>query len=836
MSILWFDQISAQDIERVGGKGANLGEMTRAGLPVPPGFCITSDVYRRIIGEAGVWPQIDGLLTAVANNDAAKSAHRIQRLVANAPMPADVAGAITSAYHQLDGGWAAVAVRSSATAEDLPEASFAGQQETFLGVRGQDALLNYVQQCWASLWTERAIVYRQRNGFPHEQVSLSVVVQQMVRPESAGVLFTVNPLTGKRGEMLVNAAYGLGETVVSGQVTPDSYLLTPQAKSLIVDQTVGTKEVRIDALPDGGVRKQTVAPADRQRLCLTPSQLEKLAELGEKIERHYQSPQDIEWAFTDDELYLLQTRPITSLNNIVPPAPMPRARTLSQTEHRILDDILEHYPDPPYPLDYLAVTDGYEQVQHALREAGLAVPAADTIIQMDELGIPSVEPVTPRFTWRILKILSLVQRKLGLDPGRWEAEQSAVFAGRLAALQQTDVAGLADDGLADYIETAVQTAADIARIRFSEYIVPMMVRGALLKLLVRFVNRRGTVVEADLLGSLAYKTVVIDRALHQLAAEAGQTPAVRAALLDLPMDEVMDALRETAVGRQFLQQFDVFLQAHGARTMKVYLPFSNQSWAENPASLMATFAAILRAESSPGGHRGKDDHFQQLRDNTAKGLPAFLRRRFLRTLAKYRTGHIAREATLYAIEESFVMARRGTTAAAQRLVGRGVLTAVDDILFLTLPELFAILRGASSPDGMPELITQRRQARPGATAVWQNRGETNIESGDNLLKGQPGSPGIATGTVKIIDGPAEFGKLQEGDVLVCSFTDPAWTPLFSLAAAVVADTGGSLSHAAIVAREYGIPAVLGTQVATSQLKDGMTVTVDGGRGMVIVES
>ncbi len=836
MTILWFDQISAQDIERVGGKGANLGEMTRAGLPVPPGFCVTSDVYRRVIGEAGVWPQIDGLLTAVSPNNTAQSARQIQGLVAKASMPADVAIAITDAYHQLDGGLAAVAVRSSATAEDLPEASFAGQQETYLGVRGQDALLNYVQQCWASLWTERAIAYRQRNGFPHEQVSLSVVVQQMVRPQSAGVLFTVNPLTGKRDEMLVNAAYGLGETVVSGQVTPDSYLIAPGAKSFIVDQTVGTKEVRIDALPDGGVRKQAVDPADRRRLCLNPAQLEKLADLGEKIERHYQSPQDIEWAFADDALYLLQTRPITSLHNIAPPAPAPRTRILSKTEHRILDDILEHYPDPPYPLDYLAVTDGYEQVQHAMREAGLAVPAADTIIQMDELGIPSVEPVTPRFTWRILKILSLVRQKLSLDPGRWDAEQSAVFAKRLAALQQTDVVNLTDDALAAYIETAVQTAADIARIRFSEYIVPMMVRGALLKLLVQLVNRGGAVVEADLLGSLAYKTVVIDRALHQLANEADKTPEVRTALLDLPMDEVMGALEETAVGRQFLQQFNTFLQAHGARTMKVYLPFSNQSWAEYPASLMATFAAILRAGPSPSGHRDMDNHFETLRDNTAKGLPKFLRRRFLHTLAKYRSGHVAREATLYAIEESFVMARRGTTVAAQRLVERGVLTAVDDILFLTLPELFALLRGAMSPDGIQDLITQRQQARPGATAVWQNRGETNIETSDNMLKGQPGSPGIASGTVKIIDGPAEFSKLQAGDVLVCSFTDPAWTPLFSLATAVVADTGGSLSHAAIVAREYGIPAVLGTQVATTQLKDGMKVTVDGGRGMVIMAS
>jgi len=307
MTILFFNQVNAADIEKVGGKGANLGEMSQAGFPVPPGFCIATDAYQRMISRGNLYPQIETLLNSSINS-LAESAKRIQEMILGVSFPDELAKEIENAYRKLaKEKIVPVAVRSSATAEDLPEASFAGQQETYLGIRGERELLRHTQLCWASLWTERAISYRQRNGFPHQQVSLSVVVQAMVEPETAGVLFTANPQNGNWSEMLVNASYGLGESVVSGQITPDSYRLSVGAESLIIEKEVGAKETRIDQQASGGTHTSQIPEEDRQRLCLDATQLEKLVELGSKVQNHYEIPQDIEWAFAGEELFLLQT-------------------------------------------------------------------------------------------------------------------------------------------------------------------------------------------------------------------------------------------------------------------------------------------------------------------------------------------------------------------------------------------------------------------------------------------------------------------------------------------------------------------------------------------------
>jgi rifampicin phosphotransferase len=835
MMIAWLDEVGANDIHRVGGKGANLGEMTAAGLPVPRGFCLTVAAYQQLIAEAGLWPQIETLLAAMPEDDVealGTAAAAIRRLITEATMPAEVARAVTAAYAELAGGQAPVAVRSSATAEDLPEASFAGQQESYLGVQGNQALLVHVQRCWASLWTERAIAYRQRHQFDHRHVSLAVVVQELLYPATAGVLFTVNPVGDKRDEMLLNAAYGLGESVVSGQVTPDSYRLARTPWLAVREARRGTKEHRIDALPTGGTTTTAVPEADRQRFCLSERELQHLVELGLHVERQCGAPQDIEWAFAGGRLYLLQTRPITSL---APPKPARRARQLSRIERRILDDLLEHYPDPPYPLDYLAVTDGYQQLHNALQEAGLSLPPARAVIRMDERGISRAEPVSPRLTWRLLLTPFVVRCKLALDPSAWQNGQAARFAARTAACRQVDLTTLNDATLASYITDAVNIATEIGRIRFAGTIAPLLIRAALLKLLIRLAGWPRQVAEADLLGDLAYKTAEIGLELQRLASVAAAAPEVRDTLLGSAMEEVEASLAATAAGRLFLAQVAAFLEQYGARTMKAYLPFSNRSWAEEPASLLATIAVLVRSrQNGPGEGRLAEggERYHALRRQVAARLPGPFRRLFERTLDQYRAGHVAREATLYAIEEAFAVARRGVHEAARRLVASQALPSAGDVLYLTLPELAETLRGERAAAGVRRLVRSRRQARPDALAAWRDRCLVSTVNGTDLVQGTAGSPGLATGPVCIVHGAGDFGKLRPGDVLVCPFTDPAWTPLFSLAAAVVADTGGPLSHAAIVAREYGIPAVLGTENATTLLKDGDFVTVDGNEGVV----
>jgi rifampicin phosphotransferase len=334
----------------------------------------------------------------------------------------------------------------------------------------------------------------------------------------------------------------------------------------------------------------------------------------------------------------------------------------------------------------------------------------------------------------------------------------------------------------------------------------------------------------DLLVDLEYKTAVIDRDLQRLAEQADKLPQAKAILLDPTVESPLDDLKNNIDGQKFLQYLERFIAEHGARTMKVYLPFSNRAWSEEPSVLLSSVAVILksgvfRMESSSNS--------SQLLQRISSLLPKVLRRSFITNVEKYRAGHMVRESTLYTIEEAFLLARRGVDEAADRLHEGGYLSHKEHVIYLTLNELYDSLTGKIMPDEVYSMVIRRSQARPKAHSSWRCQLQMNRQvNGEAALNGLPGSPGFASGPVKIILGPNEFSKLEQGDVLICPYTDPVWTPLFILATAVISDTGGPLSHAAIVAREYGIPAVLGTQDATKIFKDGDHVFVDGNRGLV----
>jgi len=815
MTIAWFHELDLGDISLVGGKGANLGKMARAGLPVPPGFCVTTDAYKQFISEMDLWTEMERLLATLPAREAGE---KIRRRIENASMPESISKSIKEAYAKLNGGFAPVAVRSSATAEDLADASFAGQQESYLGIRGDERLTLHVQRCWASLWTERAIAYRERNHFPHQQVSLSVVVQEMVASDVAGVLFTVNPVTNQKSEMLINAAYGLGESVVSGRVTPDTFKIA-RKHFRVLEQTRGTKATRID-MTDGGTLESDTAPTERERLSLDVSSLRRLSALGEQVEKYYGVPQDIEWAIAGGQLYLLQTRPVTSLT-----VNTPKPKILNRAQHAIVNDILEHYPEPPFPLDYFPVTDSYQQLINAIHDYGVELPPSSEIILLDKDGIPTIAPPNPRVNFRFFFSFVYLLKKLKSDPNIWLNGQHAEFSSELNALRKVDVTRLSNLELVQFIQSAANITSRVGAIRFRDFIIPAVIRSAFLKLLMGFAKDSKQINVMDLLADLPFKTAVIDHALHQLASEAAKLPQAREILLNTPLDSVLSAIQKNAEGKILLEKVQAFLGEHGARTMRMYLPFSNRSWSETPATLLTTIAVILRSDKP----HTDSTHSDEIRQRLLSGLPAWFRSRFISTLEKFRIGHIARESTLYTIEEGFLQARRGVDEAAQRLLNSRALPKLEQIIYLTLPELYAALDGSLSSGETTSLILRREKARPQAMKSWRGQWQTAKKSTSNtsVLKGLSGSSGYAEGTVKVINGPAEFDKLQSGDVLVCPYTDPAWTPLFTLASAVVSDTGGPLSHAAIVAREYGIPAVLGTQTATSQFKDGDHVSVDG---------
>ncbi|QSW97987.1 phosphoenolpyruvate synthase [Haloterrigena alkaliphila] len=313
MAVLWLDEISAGDLEKVGGKGASLGELTGAGLPVPPGFVVTAGTYRSFIEEAEIDEELFEVVDVDVDDSAAlaDASDRAQELILETPFPDELREEILASYHEVGDGEAFVAVRSSATAEDLPDASFAGQQETFLNVT-EEALLDRVRECWASLFTQRAIYYRQEQGFDHSAVNIAVVVQQMVDAEKSGVMFTSHPSTGDP-TMIIEAAWGLGEAVVSGAVSPDNYVIERDGRS--VDVTVAEKKVMHEKDEATGETVEREVPEDkRNERVVSDEEIDALMDLGERVEDHYGEPQDVEWAIVGGDVYMLQSRPITTID------------------------------------------------------------------------------------------------------------------------------------------------------------------------------------------------------------------------------------------------------------------------------------------------------------------------------------------------------------------------------------------------------------------------------------------------------------------------------------------------------------------------------------------
>lgn len=501
---------------------------------------------------------------------------------------------------------------------------------------------------------------------------------------------------------------------------------------------------------------------------------------------------DIEWAIAQGKVRLLQARPITTsipcAADAAAPATTITGRGIGKAAKVFHDDMVEHYPGP-FPLDVAAILPVLRQLQVGMDSIGIHATPVDQLISIDEDGAVTAAYPDVRLGWRLTRLLNYTVP----DPAGWPALEDR-YRQRIATLLPTLLEDVNDEDLFVELDHVLATVDEIARIRFLDYVGPAQLVGARLGAYLRLA-RHGDLDAYDLLGDLDYTTAVIVRELRALAH------------LDPDSDE-------------FTTARDVFLDRFGARTTKLYLPFSHRSWREDPTALDATLDAMRRA--------GTDQRPTEVpHDGTAaeiRGcLPFFARRRFDRALAAWRAGHVARKASVYLIEEAYVQARRVTDEMARRLVDRGILASVDDLKYLTLDQVRHTLTGELSTGEAQAVVARRAAARPSTARRWW----ANVSSSTSSdLSGVAGSPGTVTGPVRVITGPSDFERLQAGDILVCQYTDPSWTPLFGLAAGVVADTGGRLSHAAIVAREYGIPAVMGAHTATSTLHDGHLITVN----------
>ena len=813
----------ASDLALGGGKAANLGKLLRWGFPVPPGIVVTTVAYDAVVDR-------NDLGEAISEVSQPDGPAVIRAGFEQATLPPDLEHAILSAYRKLGGG--AVAVRSSATAEDLPEAAFAGQQETFLGINDETALLDAVRRCWASLWSDRAIAYRAHHGMANISVKLAVIVQQMVPAEIAGVLFTANPITGARDETVIESSTGLGEALVSGLITPDQFMLRhARGRWQIVKRHLGPRELEVRQRAGDGT--EPIIGATAMAPALPDDTLLQLARMGDSIARRFGQPQDIEWAWADGQLSILQSRPITAL-----PAPPPKRSRLGPP--RFGADYLQIRP---YPLDtttWMAAVMG--ALPRMLPLDGIMPAFEDMVVEDDGVVERYADwdgfRLTPRLLLAPVRLASLARR---YDPADWRDDDLlAAYFDKVRALAARDVRALAWSQLLDLDREAMSLPPELMEVRHRYLPRGILALGALRLLLqpLGLADRFST-----LLSGVDNLTLRANRALESLAAEIRRDPQLAAAFRDHDSHAIRDVLRATAPGHAFLRRFDEFLDTYGHRETGSPLLVSQPTWKDTPETVLSILKGLARAEP-PARH--KQPAWESARDEALSHpllrLPA-ARSAFLDLLTQARRFSAFREDTHYAMTMPMPVLRHALIEMGRRLTDAGILASPEDVFHLRFDELERLADVWPPPPALADELrttAQRRAKRREALADTPLMDLTAVtpagSAGDALVTGTPGSPGIAEGPVRVVRDPAAFGSLLPGDVLVAPYTNPSWTPLFGRAAAVVVDTGAAMSHAAIVAREYGLPAVMGAGGAIRRLSDGQWVRVDGARGLVFAAS
>ena len=867
--------LGRDDVAEAGGKAANLGELVGAGVPVPPGFVVTTAAYRAYVAANDLQ---DRIIASVPGADADTgsyeiAAREIASLFAAGAVPDELTAQISDSYRALSGGSeSAVAVRSSATAEDLEGASFAGQQDTYLNIRGVDAVLDAVQRCWASLWTARAMAYRARQGIEPAEVSLAVVVQELVDAAAAGVMFTADPSTGRRDTVLISAAWGLGEAVVGGLVNTDQLTLTGDVLT-VTDRQTADKAVQTVRTEAGTTEVEV--PEDRRRVpVLDDSAARDLASLGRRIAEHFGAPQDIEWArSTTGQLLIVQSRPITALP--APTGPVPTDWAVPDDGWYFRASIVEQLPDPLTPLFAELIEPAVVNSITALmtevlgdgsvRPGDVAFPTVNgyAYYAYGRAGMRRMLRASPRAMWAAFG-------PHGLNPRlRWERESRPGYQQLVDAWTTRDVDGLSAtellDGIAGLVEagavyyTAVQT------------IIPMAATSeiALTRYYDAFIRRDGDPPASALLLGFDSEPIRAERSLWDLARWAADDHELAAWLTGTEAADIVSALDlagpfETSGERsmdggtstpssaaEFAARFRQHLDAYGHAVYN--LDVANPVAADDPAPLVDTVRLYLKGQAGDPYERQR--RLQQKRDAATvvirRRIDPVRRGQFDWLLRKAQAIAPIREDALADVGLAWPQLRRMLAELGSRLVETGAVDQRDDVFWCRRTEIEAALAtdssGSTPRAGLRDVVEQRRQTWRGqrrATppqllpqGTWMDSmgsmmPATMAEQTGDVLSGIGASSGRVTGTARVLDGPADFARLQPGEVLVASITTPAWTSLFARAAAVVTDIGGPLSHSSIVAREYGIPAVLGTAVATRRVIDGQQITVDGDAGKV----
>jgi phosphohistidine swiveling domain-containing protein len=934
-------------LEVVGGKGRSLARMTNAGFHVPGGFQVTTAAYRKFVADNGLQDKILELAKpAVVNGFASfeQASENVQKLFHDNAMAQDVVDEVTSAYLALEGETPAIAVRSSANAEDLPGLSFAGQQETFLNVSGAAEAVAAVKKCWASLWTSQAISYRHQHGVEQDSVAMAVVAQIMVLSEVSGILFTANPATGERSEMVINASFGLGEAVVSGQVTPDTYIIdrsTGHAKETMI----GAKEQQIISDGAQGVRIEEIAEGDRDQSSLSPSMLQELVETALQIEGLYDGlPQDIEWAYSQGQLHLLQSRPITNLPvqpvelDWTPNAP---AKILYRRQ------IVENMPDPICPLfDELYLTEGLEAPRngHSLMVGGGAIfvslngfayQRADWPQMLgDPLAAKIIGVTAEEYAAEREKTAAAADKSVPSKPSKggdasatdkWKAyvaglsehskEDMDLFLASLdggdralfdAMASRYDGKDLAHDicrpksdnptmganSTTSGNEKQIKSWYDKAKPRLlavGERNRKIDIKSASDEELLAAIREMGTeegiywsgntshtfgvakstddqlqcflgercpdhnFISGQFLVGFESKIMEANHDMYEISKLVKANAELTYIVLVTPADRLLAELTKPSDGGPVLEAFQKYLDAYGHQGYS--LDFIEPTQGEDPTGLIATLKAMVADENyDPKNHEVTAEAraakaLRDIKDVLPVANLEYWQFRFRLWFA--RKYYYIREETGFYFGYTWNILRPMAHEFGQRMVDAGIFLTKEDTYFFTSDELREAIAAREAGTAKPEMggtAAQRREFReackrhhpPGtipeeasqiASVAFKETQKKN-DASSNVLNGFAVSPGRLSGPASVIMSPSEFDKMQPGSILVAPLTTPAWTQLFSHATALVTDIGSILAHGSIVAREYGIPAVLGTGDATQRIKHGQMITIDGDAGTV----
>ncbi|HFK1512154.1 phosphoenolpyruvate synthase [Bacillus paranthracis] len=863
--VLDFQEIEKGQLSLVGGKGLNLGELSNIqGIQVPEGFCVTTVGYEKAIEQNEELQTLLQQLTKLELEDRAQigeMSKEIREVIMAVQIPTDVVEAVTQ-YLSRFGNEHAYAVRSSATAEDLPYASFAGQQDTYLNIIGKEAILQHVRKCWASLFTERAVMYRMQNGFEHNQVSICVVVQKMVFPQASGILFTADPVTSNRKVLSIDASFGLGEALVSGLVSADNYKVK---EGKIVDKVISTKKLAIYAVKEGGTETKQIDPAQQKIQILSERQILQLEQIGRQIEAYFGCPQDIEWCLARNTFYIVQSRPITTLYPIPEENDGGNHVYISVGHQQMMTDAMK-----PLGLSFFLLT-----TSAPMRKAGgrlfvdatqqLASPASrdyliNTLGKSDPLIRDALMTVVERDNFITLLPDEETEKSASKSKppvsSRPEIENDPAIVTELiknseASLEELKETMQLKSGV-DVLDFILEDIQQLKKVLFNPQSIAVIMAGMNAS---TWINEKmeqwlGEKNAADTLSQSVQNNITSEMglALMEVADVIRPYEEVIAYLQHVENDSFLDELVQFKGGEKAREAIDAFLNKYGMRCSGE-IDITKTRWSEKPTTIIPMILNNIRDFEYGASKRKFEeglqealkkeeelvDRLQQLPDGKQKVEETKRMIRNIRNFIGYR------EYPKYGMINRYFIYKQALLKEAEQLVQSGVIHEVDDIYYLTFEELHEVVRTKKlnyelihkqkNDYKLYEKLTPPRIMTSDGEIITGKYKRENLPA--DAIAGLPVSSGLVEGRARVILN-MEDANLEEGDILVTAFTDPGWTPLFVSIKGLVTEVGGLMTHGAVIAREYGLPAVVGVENATKLIKDGQRIRVHGTEGYIEV--